>query len=119
MNKAAESRELATKFKQAMKVAGNCAIEIRTPIGNPAGQRLHKSLTLAGVKTELIDVVATPNSGILIEACQDCAQLGLSIQSAFTGVGVEAHLLVQNTTRENIVIIHLNAAEEPPAAPKK
>lgn len=119
MNKAAESRELATKFKQAMKAARNCAIEIRTPIGNPTGHRLHKSLTLAGVKTALVDVVATPHSGILIEACQDCAELGLSIQSAFTGVGVEAHLLVQNNTRENMVIIHLNAAEEPPPTPKK
>jgi hypothetical protein len=119
MNKALESGTLADKFKQALKAGKNCAIEIRTPLGNPAGQRLHKALKLARVETSLVDVVATPHAGILIETNQQCAKTGLSIQSAFSAVGMDAHLLVQNTYRENIVIIHLNSDAEAQKAPKK
>ena len=119
MNKALKSGTLADKFKQALKAGKNCVIEIRTPLGNPAGQRLHKALKLAGVNTTFVDVVATPHTGILIETNQQCAKTGLSIQSAFSAVGMDAHLLVQPTHRANTVIIHLNSDEEPRKAPKK
>ena len=119
MNKAVESGTLANKFKEALKAGKNCIIEIRTPLGNAAGQRLHKALSLAGVKTSVVDVVATPHSGILIETNQQCAKTGLSIQTAFSSVGMDAHLLIQNTPRADIVIIHLNSDEEPRKTPKK
>ena len=119
MSKALESGTLANKFKEALKTGKNCAIEIRAPLGNPAGRRLHKALALAGVTTSMVDVVATPHTGILIETNQQCAKTGLSVQSAFSAVGMDAHLLVQNTHRENSVIIHLNSDEEPRKAPKK
>jgi hypothetical protein len=76
MNKALESRTLATKFKEALQGSEGCTIEIRSPAGNATGERLHKALTLAGVPTELIDVTATPNTGVLIEASQPCANIG-------------------------------------------
>jgi hypothetical protein len=109
--KATESRALASKFKEAVKHAGRCSFEIRSPIGNAIGQRLQKALEIAGVKTELIEVVATPNAGILIETSQECGGLGLSIQTAFKAIGMEAHLLIQNTGQTNLVIIHLNSSE--------
>jgi len=119
MNKALESGSLANKFKEALKTGKNCVIEIRAPIGNAAGERLHKALTLAGVKTLLVDVVATPYSGILIETNQHCAKTGLSLQTAFSAAGMDAHLLVQSSHRENSVIIHLNSKAEPRKSPKK
>ena len=118
MNKTLESGTLVDKFKEALKAGKNCAIEIRTPLENPVGQRLHKALKVAGVETSFVDV-ATPHSGILIETNQQCAKTGLSIQTAFSAVGLDAHLLVQNTPRENIVIIHLNSESDPQKAPKK
>src|SRR5947199_9765547 len=109
--KATESRALASKFKEALKTAHHCSFEIRSPMGNAIGRRLQKALDVAGVKAELIEVVATPNAGILIETCQDCAGIGLSIQTAFKTVGLEAHLLVQNTGQPDFVIIHLNSEQ--------
>ena len=109
MNKAIESRTLATQVKEAVKGSANCVIEIHSPIGNPSGQRLLKSLSISGVKASLIEIVATPNTGILIETSQACAGVGLAVQSAFRVATLEAHLLVQNTRRPNTVIIHLGA----------
>jgi hypothetical protein len=114
---ATESRALASKFKEALQSAHHCTFEIRAPIGNVIGRRLQKALEVAGVKVELIEVVATPNAGILIETCQDCARIGLSLQTAFKTVGLEAHLLVQNVGQPDFVIIHLNS-ERPERAPK-
>jgi hypothetical protein len=113
--KAPATRALATKFKEVLKGTENCTIEIRTPLGNAAGQRLQKSLSIAGVDAELIDVAATPHTGILIEASQQCAEIALSLQTAFKAVGQEAHLLVQNTRHPDLVIIHLNS--DPPKLP--
>ena len=118
MTKAMESRTLATKFQEALKASDECIIEIRAPIGNSAGQRLHKTLTLAGIQAALVDVIASPHSGILIETNQRCAKTALSVQSAFHAVGVEAHLLVQNTPREDLIVIHLNESADP-TTPKK
>ena len=112
MNKAAETRTLATQVKEALKGSTQCTIEIHSPMANPAGKRLHKSLSVAGVNANLIEVVATPNTGILIETCPDCAGVGLAIQSAFKVAGLEAHLLVQTTRHPNTVAIHLNAEEK-------
>jgi hypothetical protein len=109
--KATEARTLATKFKELSKGTGHCAIEIRSPIGNAAGERLQQTFNVAGIKSTLLNVVATPNTGILIETSQECAALGLSIQTAFKAVDMEAHLLVQNTQRPEVVVIHLNAAD--------
>ena len=109
--KATESRALASKFKEAVKGSTRCHFEIRSPIGNTVGRRLHKSFDVAGVKAKLIEVVATPNAGILIETSQDCAAVGLSIQTAFKTFGIEAHLLVQNTSDPHLVILHLNSQE--------
>src|SRR5205085_9155212 len=116
--KALESRALASKFKEALKDTRRCSFEIRSAVGNATGQRLHHALTLAGVKAHLIEAVAPPSSGILIETSQECAGVGLSIQTAFKTVGLDAHLLVQVTRDPNTVVIHLNS-DEPPAAPKK
>jgi hypothetical protein len=43
----------------------------------------------------------------------------LSIQTAFSVVGLEAHLLVQNTRRPDLVVIHLNSESGPRKPPKK
>lgn len=107
MNKGAENT-LATQVKEAIKGARQCAIEVYCPMGNPAGKRLMKALSFAGVKAHLIEVVATPNTGVLIETSQDCAGVGLAIQSAFRVAALDAHLLVQNTRAPNVVVIHLN-----------
>jgi hypothetical protein len=113
MNKAVETKALATQVKEALKGAKQCVIEIHSPLNNPAGKRLLKSLSVAGVKANLIEVVDTPHTGILIETCQECAGVGLSIQSAFKVAAIEAHLLIQNVRIPNMVIIHLNSAEKP------
>jgi hypothetical protein len=112
MNKTVETKTLAIQVKEALKGAQKCAIEIHSPLNNPAGKRLHKILSVAGVKANLVEVVATPNTGILIETCPDCAGVGLAIQSAFRVAALEAHLLVQNTRIPNMVVIHLNAEEK-------
>ena len=91
MNKAIESRAVATQVKQALKGGKNCTIEIHSPMGNPAGKRLAKSLAVSGVKADLVEVVASPNTGILIETVPECAGVGLAIQSAFKVAAVEAH----------------------------
>jgi hypothetical protein len=109
MNKALDSGTLATKFKESIKSSRECTVEIRAPMGNTAGQRLQKALSLAGVTAELISVAATPKAGIMIEASQRCAQIALSIQTSFKAAGLDAHLLVQNARRPDLVIIHLNA----------
>jgi hypothetical protein len=119
MTKEMESQTLATKFKEAMRGAGVCQVEIRAPKSNAAGQRLHRTLVLAGIEAELVDVAASPQSGILIEASQECAKVALSIQTAFSVVGLEAHLLVQNTRRPDLVVIHLNSESGPGKTPKK
>lgn len=113
MNKAAETRTLATQVKEALKGAKQCSIEIHSPLNNPAGKRLLKSLSVAGVKASLIEVVDTPHTGILIETCPDCAGVGLAIQSAFRVAAIEAHLLVQEVRIPNMVVIHLNSVEKP------
>jgi hypothetical protein len=113
MNKAVETKTLATQVKEAVKGAKQCVIEIHSPVTNPAGKRLLKSLSIAGVKASLVQVVDTPHTGILIETCPDCAGVGLAIQSAFKVAAVEAHLLVQEVRIPNMVIIHLNSAEKP------
>ena len=117
--KATETRTLAFKFKEAVKHSKRCSFEIRTAIGNAAGQRLHKALTVAGVQAKLIQVVAAPSAGILIETSQDCGGVGVSIQSAFKAVGLDAHLLVQNTRDADLVVIHLNSDDPPNKSPKK
>ena|ERR1041385_4373185 len=117
MNKAIENRALTTKLKEALKESKGCIVEIRTPIGNAAGQRLQRTLTIAGVKATVVDVVATPNAGVLIETSQQCAKIGLAIQTAFSGVGVEAHLLVQNTRHPEVVVIHLSSKDSGAANP--
>ncbi|HUS36373.1 MAG TPA: hypothetical protein VM680_13560 [Verrucomicrobiae bacterium] len=115
MNKVAETKTLAIQVKDALKGAQKCVIEIHSPLNNPAGKRLLKSLSVAGVKANLIQVVDTPHTGILIETCPDCAGVGLAIQSAFRVAAVEAHLLVQNVRIPNTVVIHLNSLEDPKA----
>ena len=117
MTKAMESQTLAIKFKEAFRAGETCQVEIRAPKGNAAGQRLLKTLALAGIQAELIDVAAAPQSGILIEASQQCAKVAVPIQTAFSVVGMEAHLLVQNTRDPNLVVIHLNSESQKP--PKK
>jgi hypothetical protein len=119
MTKAMEAQTLATKFKEALNAGETCVIEIRTPAKNAAGQRLLKTLALAGIDVQLVDVAASPQSGILIEASQQCAKVALSIQTAFSMVGLEAHLLIQNVRRPDLVVIHLNSESNPPKAPKK
>lgn len=113
MNKTVETKTLATNVKEALKGAKQCVIEIHSPISNPAGKRLLKSLSVAGVKANLIEVVDTPHTGILIETCQECAGIGLAIQSAFKIAAVEAHLLIQEVRIPHMVIIHLNSVEKP------
>ena len=113
-----ETKTLTAQVKEALKGAKTCVIEIRSPKGNTAGQRLLKALRLAGVKTELTEVAATPNAGILIETCPECAAIGLAVQTGFGTVGMEAHLLVQTTRIPNKVIIHLGEDGEPPTTPK-
>jgi hypothetical protein len=113
-----ETKTLTAQVKEALKVAKTCVIEIRSPMGNAAGQRLLKALRLAGVKTDLIEVTATPNPGILIETCPECAAIGLAVQTGFGTAGLEAHLLVQTTRIPNKVIIHLGSAEPPSKTPK-
>ena len=74
-----ESRVLTTHLKEALRHERGCAIEIRAPFGSDShttAQRLLKSLIVAGVKAELVDVVAAPQVGILIEASQQCARAG-------------------------------------------
>jgi hypothetical protein len=119
MTKAMAAQTLATKFKEAFQGADTCVVEIRTPAKNAAGQRLHKTLALAGIDAQLIDVAASPQSGILIEASQQCAKVALSIQTAFGMVGLEAHLLVQNVRRPELVVIHLNSEPGPRKALRK
>ena len=118
MNKAMESRALGTQVKEALKASRQCVIEIHSPVGNSAGRRLHKTLSVAGVKANLIEVVSKPNIGILIETSQECAGIGLAIQTAFGVAGIEAHLLVQNTRDPRTVVIHMGSAEKPSKAPK-
>ena len=118
MNTVAETRALATQVKEALKSASKCTIEIHSPIGNEAGKRLVKALSIAGVKASLINITATPNTGILIETSQECAGVGLAVQSAFRVAAIEAHLLVQNTRSPNTVVIHLNTEENPSKPPK-
>lgn len=113
MNKALETRTFAIHVKDALKGAQQCVIEIHSPIRNPAGKRLLKSLSVAGVKATLIEVVDTPHTGILIETGQECAGVGLAIQSAFRVAALEAHLLVQSPREPNLVVIHLNSEEKP------
>src|SRR5688500_1327240 len=109
MNKAIESRTLATQVKEAVKGSANCVIEIHSPTGNPSGQRLLKSLSISGVKASLSEIVATPNTGILLAASQARAGVGLAVQRAFRVATREDHFLVQNTRRPYAVIIHLGA----------
>jgi hypothetical protein len=112
MNKAVETKTLAGHVKEALKSAKQCEIEIHSPVSNPAGKRLLKSLSIAGVKANLVQVVDTPHTGVLIETCPDCAGVGLAIQSAFRVAAMEAHLLVQEVRIPKMVIIHLNSAEK-------
>jgi len=109
--KATETRTLESKFTETLKATGGCSIEIRCPMGNTIGERLQRSLATAGVKTHLIHVVASANTGILIESSTDCAGIALSIQSALKAIEMEAHLLVQYTPRPQVVVIHLNSVE--------
>ena len=113
-----ETKTMTAQVKEALKGAKTCAIEIRSPIGNAAGQRLAKAFRLAGVKTDLIEVTAVPNPGILIETCPDCAAVGLAVQTGFGTAGLEAHLLIQTTRIPNKVVIHLGQAETPAKTPK-
>lgn len=103
-----DNPSLASHVKQALKGSEKCTIEIHSPMGNPAGERLKKTLSAAGVKTKLIEIVANPNTGILIECSQECSKLALAVQTAFGIIGMEAHLLVQNTREPNMIVIHLN-----------
>ena len=109
MNKAVETRALASKFKEALHGIGECTVEIRAPRSNTAASRLQKTLSIAGIEAQLIDVPATPHTGLLIETSQQCARIALSMQTAFRAVRIEAHLLIQDTTRPDLVIIHLNS----------
>jgi hypothetical protein len=112
--KTVETRVLADQLKGAKHKEERCAIEIRAPVGSEAhdsAKRLLKSLAIAGFKAELIDVVSTPHSGILIESATGCARTALSVQTAFKVAGMEAHLLIQNGSRPNTVIIHLGQSD--------
>jgi hypothetical protein len=116
--KTVESQVLATHLKGAVTKKERCAIEIRAAIGSEshaAAQRLLQALLVAGFKAELIDVVATPHTGILVEASNKCAKTALSIQTAFGIVGIEAHLLIQSTPKDNTVIVHLGQEAKPNA----
>ena len=113
-----QTKTLTTQVKEALKGAKTCVLEIRSPIGNPAGQRLVKAFRMAGVRTDFIEVTAVPNSGILIETCPDFAAVGLAVQTGFGTAGLEAHLLVQTTRIPNKVVIHLGQAETPTKTPK-
>lgn len=111
--KSIDTRTQNARFKELLKPTSGCRIEIRCPRGNSSGRRLQKSLSLAGAKTDLIEAfVAPPSAGILIEASPDCAQVALSIQTAFKAIDMEAHLLIQSTPEADVVIIHLNSEEK-------
>jgi hypothetical protein len=115
--KVLEDRDaLTTQLKQTVRKEDRCVFEIRAPLGTEAhqtAQRLMRALEVAGLKGELVPVVGSPNSGILIEASQECARIALSIQTAFGGIGMEAHLLIQNTRRPDMVVIHLGQKQKP------
>jgi len=107
---------IAAELKDALHSRRRCEIEIRAPLGaesRKTAERLLKGFSLSGFEGKIIDVVASPSSGILVECSHDTSQIALSIQTAFTTAGLHAELLIHDRGRAKTIILHLG--EEPPA----
>lgn len=105
-----EPRSFAGHFKKALRKEHRCEVEIRSPVGSEtlvAAKRLLRGFQMAGFTGRVLEVVATPCEGILVESDLELSGAALSIQSAFKMVGLEAEVLVQASSRPNLVILHL------------
>jgi hypothetical protein len=108
------SNVLAEEIKKTVRKKTGCKIEIRAVKGSKAwttGERLMSGLRAGGLKTELVEVPLAPRGELLIESSHVCAEIALSLQSAFLTSGIEVQLLVHNKAKPNQIVLHLGTEE--------
>ena len=105
---------LAEQIKKTVRKKAGCKIEIRAVKGSEAwatGERLLTGLQAGGLNTAMVEVALAPRGELLIESSHECAEIALSLQSAFLTSGIEVQLLVHNKAKQNQIVLHLGTEE--------